>query len=79
MSKAPASIVDQAHRLVDTARMLPADDAAKALEQAITIAQAAQAEILIDAERTGVLADSGCKTVRSPVPRAEIARTPRTR
>ena len=66
MSKAPVGIVDQAQRLAGIARMLPVDEAAKALEQAITVLQAAQAQVLVDGERCGELAAaSGCATVRS--------------
>jgi hypothetical protein len=56
MSKAPAGVVEQAQRLAASARMLPVDDAAKALEQAITVLQAAQAQVLVDGERSGDLA-----------------------
>src|SRR5262245_49171775 len=66
MSTAPLPIVDQAQRLAASARMLPVDDAAKALEQAITVLQAAQAQVLVEGERSGALAAaSGCRTVRS--------------
>jgi hypothetical protein len=65
MSKAPASVVEQGKRLVDAARLLPADEAARALEQVVTMAQAAQAEVLVAAERSGELKDSGCRSVRS--------------
>jgi hypothetical protein len=66
MSKAPIPIVEQAQRLAASARMLPVDDAAKALEQAITVLQAAQAQVLVEGERSGELAaTSGCRTVRS--------------
>jgi len=58
-------MVDQAQHLVSCARLLPADAAAKALEQVATIVAAAQADILIDAERSGELKDSGCATVRT--------------
>ncbi|HEX2177274.1 MAG TPA: DUF222 domain-containing protein [Nocardioidaceae bacterium] len=65
MSTAPGAVVEQAQRLVSTARLLPADEAATALEQAVTMLQAAQAQILVEAERSGDLQDSGCATVRS--------------
>lgn len=68
MSTAPAApegILDQAHRLVQAARLLPADEAAQVLEQVATIAQAAQAEVLAAAERSGDLKDSGCRTTRA--------------
>ena len=66
MSKAPPGIVEQAQRLAANARMRPVDDAAKALEQAITVLQAAQAQVLVEGERSGELAAaSGCRTVRS--------------
>jgi hypothetical protein len=66
MSKAPVPIVEQAQRLAVSARTLPVDDAAKVLEQAITVLQAAQAQVLVDGERSGELAAaSGCCTVRS--------------
>jgi hypothetical protein len=65
METAPAGLVEQAHRLARQARLLPADDAAKALEQAVTVRQAAQANILIEAEPSGALRDSGCAAVRS--------------
>jgi len=65
MSQAPAAVRDQVDRLVGTVRLLPADQAATVLEQAITSLQATQAEILVDAERSGELRDSGCGTVRS--------------
>ena len=66
MSKAPVGIVEQARRLVASARMLPVDDAAKALEQAVAVLQAAQAQVLVEGERSGELvAASGCRTVRS--------------
>jgi len=42
-----------------------ADEAATVLEQVSTIAQAAQAEILAAAERSGELKDSGCRSARS--------------
>jgi hypothetical protein len=50
MSTAPATVLDQAHRLVRAARLLPADEAALVLEQVATIAQAAQAEVLAAAQ-----------------------------
>jgi len=53
MSKAPVGIVEQAQHLVAAARLLPADEAARVLEQVVTMAQAAQAEILAAAERSG--------------------------
>jgi Domain of unknown function (DUF222) len=66
MSKAPVGIVAQAQALAASARMLPVDDAAKVLEQAITVLQAAQAQVLVEGERSGELAAaSGCRTVRS--------------
>ena len=65
MSQAPATVRDQVDGLVRTVSLLPADEAAKLLEQAITSLQAAQAEILVAAERSGELRDSGCGTVRS--------------
>jgi hypothetical protein len=65
MSTAPATVLDQAHRLVRDAQVLPADEAALVLEQVATIAQAAQAEVLAGAERSGDLAESGCRTARS--------------
>jgi uncharacterized protein DUF222 len=65
MSTAPEAILDQAHRLVQDARLLPADEAATALEQVATLVQAAQAEVLASAERSGDLAESGCRTARS--------------
>jgi len=65
MSTAPAGIVAQAPHLVAAARLLPADEAAVVLEQASIIAQAAQAEILAAAERSGEITDSGCRTARS--------------
>jgi uncharacterized protein DUF222 len=66
MSKAPIPIVEQAQRLAASARTLPVDDAAKALEQAIIVLQAAQAQVLVEGERCGELAAaSGCRTVRS--------------
>ncbi len=66
MSRAPVGIVEQAQRLVASARMLPVDDAAKALEQAVIVLQAAQARVLVEGERSGELvAASGCRTVRS--------------
>src|SRR5688500_4793737 len=66
MSRAPIPIVAQAQRLAASARMLPVDDAAKALEQAVTVLQAAQAQLLVAGERSGELAAaSGCRTVRS--------------
>ena len=65
MSKAPAGIVEQALRLVDAARLLPADEAAQALEQVAIVMQAAQAQVLVAAERSGEIKDSGCRTVRS--------------
>jgi hypothetical protein len=46
MSKAPAGIVEQAQQLVAAARLLPADEAAVVLERAVTMLQAAQADIL---------------------------------
>jgi hypothetical protein len=46
MSTAPAALLEQAHRLVQDARLLPADEAARALEQVATLVQAAQAEVL---------------------------------
>jgi len=57
--------MDQAHGLVRDAALLPADEAVKVLEQVATIVQAAQAEVLASAERSGDLADSGCRTARS--------------
>ncbi|MGH3368307.1 MAG: DUF222 domain-containing protein, partial [Nocardioidaceae bacterium] len=65
MSRAPVSVVDQAARLVESTRVLPADDAAKVLEQVVGMVQAAQVEILRDAERSGGLRDCGCASVRS--------------
>jgi Domain of unknown function (DUF222) len=65
MSTAPAAVMEQAERLLKTARLLPADEAAKTLDRVATMAQAAQAQILAEAERSGELADSGCATVRS--------------
>jgi len=66
MSRAPSGVVEQAQRLVAGARMLPVDDAAKAWEQAVTVLQAAQAQLLVEGERSGELvAASGCRTVRS--------------
>ncbi len=65
MSTAPEALSDQAHRLVRAARWLPADEAITVLEQVATIVQAAQAEVLASAERSGDLADSGCRTARS--------------
>ncbi|HWM00301.1 MAG TPA: DUF222 domain-containing protein [Nocardioidaceae bacterium] len=66
MSQAPAGIVEQAQRLAASARMLPVDDAVKVLEQAVTVLQAAQAQVLVEGERSGELAAaSGCRTVRS--------------
>jgi Domain of unknown function (DUF222) len=65
MSTAPEGILDQAHRLVQDARLLPADEAVQVLEQVATIAQAAQAEVLAAAERSGDLKDAGCRTARS--------------
>jgi D-arabinose 5-phosphate isomerase GutQ len=52
-------------RSFPTQRLLPPDDAAKSLERAITTLRAAQADILIDAERSGELKDSACATVRT--------------
>ena len=65
MSKASEQLVAQAQRLCDQARSLPVDEGAKVLEQVATIAQAAQAEVLIEGERSGDLVDTGCRTVRS--------------
>lgn len=65
MSQAPAAVADQVEHLVRTVRLLPVDQAATALEQAITSLQATQAEMLVAAERSGELRDSGCGTVRS--------------
>ncbi len=65
MSKASEQLVAQAQRLCDQARSLPVDEGAKVLEQVATMAQAAQAEVLIDGERRGDLVDTGCRTVRS--------------
>jgi hypothetical protein len=65
MAAAPGGVVDQAQRLVSCARLLPADEAAKALEQVANIVSAAQADILIGAEHRGELSDSGCATVRT--------------
>jgi hypothetical protein len=66
MSKAPVPIVEQAQRLAASALMLPVDDAATVLEHAITVLQAAQAQVLVAGERSGELAAaSGCATVRS--------------
>jgi len=52
--------VEQAHRLVQAARLLPADEAVKALEQVTTIAQAAQAEVLAEAYRAGLPTPPTC-------------------
>jgi hypothetical protein len=65
MAAAPGGVVDQAQRLVSCARLLPADEAAKALEQVANIVSAAQADILIGAEHRGELNGSGCATVRT--------------
>src|SRR5262245_17411851 len=65
MSRASAGIVEQAQSLVAAARLLPADEAARVLEQVSLIAQAAQTEVLAAAERSGEIKDSGCRTVRS--------------
>jgi hypothetical protein len=65
MSTAPGGVIDQAQRLVASARLLPADQAAQVLEQVVTMAQAAQAQVLVEAERSGELRDSGCPTVRT--------------
>ena len=65
MSTAAEGLLEQAHRLVRDARLLPADEAATVLEQVATIAQAAQAEVLAAAERSGDLKESGCRTARS--------------
>jgi hypothetical protein len=53
MSEAPARIVEQAQRLVAAARLLPAEEAAQVLEQAVIMMQTARAEILVAAERSG--------------------------
>jgi len=45
--------------------LLPVDEQAQFLEQQITRLQAGQSRLLIDAERSGTLADSGCQTARS--------------
>jgi hypothetical protein len=60
MSKAPGGVVEQAQRLVDCARLLPAGEGARALEQAVTMLQAAQTQLLVEAERCGELKDAGC-------------------
>jgi len=65
MSQGRATVRDQVEHLVRTVHMLPADEAATSLEQAITSLQATQAEVLVAAERSGELRDSGCGTVRS--------------
>ena len=65
MTTAPAPVAVQVQHLVRTVRLLPPDAAAKTLDAAITTLQAAQADILIDAERSGELQDSGCATVRT--------------
>ena len=57
--------MEQAQGLVAAARLLPADEAAVVLERAVTMLQAAQAEVLVAAERSGELGESGCGTVRS--------------
>jgi hypothetical protein len=61
----PPAVRDQVDRLVRAVRLLPAGEAATALEQVITTLQATQAEVLVTAERNGELRDSGCGTVRS--------------
>ncbi|MDQ4086197.1 MAG: HNH endonuclease [Actinomycetota bacterium] len=63
MSQAPA-LVDQARRLVDCTRSLPVDEAAGVLERFATMAQAAQAEVLAEAQRSGKLRDCGVRSVR---------------
>jgi len=65
MPTVPLAVLDQVDRLVRTVRLLPADEAATAFERVITSLQAAQAEVLVAAERSGELRDSGCGTVRS--------------
>jgi hypothetical protein len=79
-------LVAQAACLLEQARGLPVDEAARVCEQVATIAQAVQAEALIDGERSGALADSGCRTVgsfartilrRSDAEAAKIARVAR--
>lgn len=65
MSTAAEAVLEQAHELVARARLLPVDEAAKALERSVTVLQAAQAELLATSERSGELKDSGCATVRS--------------
>jgi hypothetical protein len=65
MSTGTAPVIDQAQRLLDSAALLPVDEAARVLEQAVTMLQAGQARLLADAERSGALKDSGCATVRS--------------
>ncbi len=64
MAKASAATVTQARSLCQSLRALPADDAAKALEQIATVALAVQAEILAEAQRAGELKDCGCRSVR---------------
>lgn len=46
MSTAHEMVVEQAHDLVRSARMLPAGEAAKVLEQALTVLRAAQHDVL---------------------------------
>jgi hypothetical protein len=65
MSRAPVGIVEQAQRLVEAARLLPVDEAARVLEQMAAMAQAAQAEVLVAAEHSGEITDTGCRSVRS--------------
>jgi hypothetical protein len=81
MSKAPGSVVEQAQRLVDCARLRPVGEGARALEQAVTMLQAAQTQLLVDAERSGELKDSGCAGVRCssrPPPTPTAGPTPPT-
>jgi hypothetical protein len=65
ISQASPTVRDQVDRLVGSVSLLPADEAAIVLEQAVTLLQSAQAEILVAAERSGELRASGCGTVRS--------------
>jgi len=65
MSQGQGTVRDQVDHLIRTVRLLPVDEAATALEQAITSLQASQAELLVAAERTGELRECGCGTVRS--------------
>ncbi|MDP9443851.1 MAG: HNH endonuclease [Actinomycetota bacterium] len=66
MSTAAAAEVERlGEQLLRAAALLPVEQRAVALERQITRLQAAQTQALIDAERSGELADSGRKTVRS--------------